>query len=245
MNNQVAIEKMKQLRLYGMAEFHQQNLEAQQYQDYTLDQYIAILLEQECDYRTNKKTYSLIKQAGFSTLANVENINYQSDRNLNRNQFERLVNLDFIIHKENVLFTGATGTGKSYLAQALGMKACLKQFRVIHYNTSKLIEKLKLARIEGNYAKFIEKIDKCDLLILDDFGLSPIDANTRQALMEIVEAKYDKGSIIITSQVPVSQWHQLIGENTIADAILDRLVYSSHRIELGGESMRKNRKLNQ
>ena len=245
MNNQVAIEKMKQLRLYGMAEFHQQNLEAQQYQDYTLDQYIAILLEQEYDYRTNKKTYNLIKQAGFSTLANVENINYQSDRNLNRNQFERLVNLDFIIHKENVLFTGATGTGKSYLAQALGMKACLKQFRVIHYNTSKLIEKLKLARIEGNYTKFIEKIDKCDLLILDDFGLSPIDANTRQALMEIVEAKYDKGSIIITSQVPVSQWHQLIGENTIADAILDRLVYSSHRIELGGESMRKNRKLNQ
>jgi len=245
MNNQVAIEKMKQLRLYGMAEFHQQNLEAQQYQDYTLDQYIAILLEQECDYRTNKKTYNLIKQAGFSAIANVENINYQSDRNLNRNQFERLVNLDFIIHKENVLFTGATGTGKSYLAQALGMKACLKQFRVIHYNTSKLIEKLKLARIEGNYAKFIEKIDKCDLLILDDFGLSPIDANTRQALMEIVEAKYDKGSIIITSQVPVSQWHQLIGENTIADAILDRLVYSSHRIELGGESMRKNRKLNQ
>lgn len=245
MNNQVAIEKMKQLRLYGMAEFHQQNLEAQQYQDYTLDQYIAILLEQEYDYRTNKKTYNLIKQAGFSTLANVENINYQSDRNLNRNQFERLVNLDFIIHKENVLFTGATGTGKSYLAQALGMKACLKQFRVIHYNTSKLIEKLKLARIEGNYTKFIEKIDKCDLLILDDFGLSPIDANTRQALMEIVEAKYDKGSIIITSQVPVSKWHQLIGENTIADAILDRLVYSSHRIELGGESMRKNRKLNQ
>ncbi|MGI0021269.1 MAG: IS21-like element helper ATPase IstB [Nitrososphaeraceae archaeon] len=245
MNNQVAIERMKQLRLYGMAEFHQQNLEAQQYQDYTLDQYIAILLEQEYDYRTNKKTYNLIKQAGFSTLANVENINYQSDRNLNRNQFERLVNLDFITHKENVLFTGATGTGKSYLAQALGMKACLKQLRVIHYNTSKLIEKLKLARIEGNYAKFIEKIDKCDLLILDDFGLSPIDANTRQALMEIVEAKYDKGSIIITSQVPVSQWHQLIGENTIADAILDRLVYSSHRIELGGESMRKNRKLNQ
>jgi len=245
MNNQVAIEKMKQLRLYGMAEFHQQNLEAQQYRDYTLDQYIAILLEQECDYRTNKKTYNLIRQAGFSTLANVENINYQSGRNLNRNQFERLVNLGFIIHKENVLFTGATGTGKSYLAQALGMKACLKQFRVIHYNTSKLIEKLKLARIEGNYAKFIEKIDRCDLLILDDFGLSPIDANTRQALMEIVEAKYDKGSIIITSQVPVCQWHQLIGENTVADAILDRLVYSSHRIELDGESMRKNRKLNQ
>lgn len=187
----------------------------------------------------------MIKQAGFSALANVENINYQSDRNLNRNQFERLVNLDFIIHKENVLFTGATGTGKSYLAQALGMKACLKQFRVIHYNTSKLIEKLKLARIEGNYAKFIEKIEKCNLFILDDFGLSPIDANTRQALMEIVEAKYDKGSIIITSQVPVSQWHQLIGENTIADAILDRLVYCSHRIELGGESMRKNRKFNQ
>jgi DNA replication protein DnaC len=164
-----------------MAEFHQQNLEAQQHQDYTLEQYIAILLEPECDYRTNKKTYNLIKQAGFSTLVNMENINYQSDRNLNRNQFERLVNLDFIIHKENVLFTGATGTGKSYLAQALGMKACLKQFRVIHYNTSKLIEKLKLARIEGNYAKFIEKIDKCDLLILDDFSLSPIDANTRQA----------------------------------------------------------------
>lgn len=245
MNNHVAIEKMKQLKLYGMAEFHQRNLEAHQYQDYTLDQYIALLLEQEYDYRTNKKTYNLIKQAGFSVLANVENINYQSDRNLNRNQFERLINLDFITHKENILFTGATGTGKSYLAQALGMKACLKQFRVIHFNTSKLMEKLKLARIEGTYSKFIERIEKCDLLILDDFGLTPFESNARQALMEIVEAKYDKTSIIITSQVPVSNWHELIGENTIADAVLDRLVYSSHRVTLEGESQRKNRKLNQ
>jgi len=140
-----------------------------------------------------------------------------------------------------VIVTGATGTGKSYLAQALGNQACLMLFKTLFYNTARLMDHLKLARLEGSYTKHLMKIEKTDLLILDDFGLSAFDNQSRQALMDIIESKYDRSSIIIGSQIPISGWHEIIGEGTIADAILDRIVHSSHRIQLKGESLRKNK----
>tara|TARA_R110002167_G_scaffold70337_2_gene198183 strand:- start:2535 stop:3110 length:576 start_codon:yes stop_codon:yes gene_type:complete len=184
---------------------------------------------------------ALIKAAGFKIDASINDIDYTASRNLDRNYFERLATLNFIQNRENIIMTGATGTGKSYLAQALGHQACINMHKTMYFNISKLIERIKISKLEGSYSKFLLKIERTQLLILDDFGLYEFDNTARHALMDIVETKYDKSSIILTSQIPVKMWHKLIGEGTIADAILDRIIYSSHRMELEGESMRKNR----
>ena len=241
MNSQNTIEKMKQMRLKGMAEYHYQTTQNKLHQDYTTDQYIALLVEMEWESRQNRKMDTLIKAAKFKVSASINDIDYSSSRNLDRNYFERLASLNFIKNKENIIITGATGTGKSYLAQALGHQSCINTHRTMYFNISKLMEQIKINKLEGSYTKFLDKIAKTELLILDDFGLYEFDNTARHALMDIVETKYDKSSIIITSQIPVKMWHELIGEGTIADAILDRIIYSSHRIELEGESMRKNR----
>jgi DNA replication protein DnaC len=144
---------------------------------------------------------------------------------------------------KNVLITGSTGAGKSYIATALGYQACIEGYRVQYFNTTKLFSKLKLAKADGSYLKELAKIARQHLIILDDFGLQPLDNQNRIALLEIIEDRHNRGSMIVTSQVPVQAWYDIIGEKTIADAILDRLIHQSHRLELAGESMRKKRNL--
>lgn len=241
MNNQSTIEKMKQMRLYAMAENHYNSTQNNLHRDYTLDQYLALLIDQEWEYRYNKRIQNLITTASFRYPASVQDVDYSANRSLDKNTFERLALLDFIKRGENVIITGATGTGKSYLAQALGHNACTCQYKTIYYNFARLIDQIKLSKLEGTYMKLLNKLEKCDLLILDDFGLNAFDDHARNALMDIVELKYDKSSLIIAAQIPVKNWHETIGEGTIADAILDRLVHASHRIELTGESLRKNK----
>ncbi|NJO02900.1 MAG: ATP-binding protein [Bacteroidia bacterium] len=239
MNNQNTIEKMRQMRLTGMADLHYNNLQSANYQDYTIDQYLALLIDQEWEFRQERKINGLVAKANFKYQASIRDIDYTHPRNLDRNLFERLTSLDFIKRKENIIITGPTGSGKSYLAQALAMHACWMLYKTIYFNMARLMDQVKLAKLQGDYLKFLKKIQNSELLILDDFGLTSIDQVQRQALLDIVEYKYDTASIIFTSQIPVKDWHGLIGEDTIADAILDRIVYSSHRIELNGESMRK------
>jgi DNA replication protein DnaC len=241
MNNQTTIEKMKQMRLYSMAETYYNSMQNNMHQDYTVDQYLALLVDQEWECRYNKRIQNLITTAGFRYPATVQDVDYTASRSLDRNTFERLALLDFIKRGENVIFTGATGTGKSYLAQALGHHACTMQYKTMYYNFARLIDQVKLSKLEGTYLKLLNKIEKTDLLIIDDFGLTSFDDHARNALMDIVEMKYDKSSIIIAAQIPVKCWHETIGEGTIADAILDRMVHASHRVELTGESMRKNK----
>ncbi|MDM8162228.1 IS21-like element helper ATPase IstB [Labilibaculum sp. K2S] len=241
MNHQTSIEKMKQMRLTAMAETYYNSLQTGMYKDYTIDQFIALLVDQEWEHRHNKKIANLIASAKFRDQTTVEDIDYTASRSLDRNVLERLTSLDFLKRKENLIITGLTGTGKSYIAQALGHRACLMQHKTLYYNTTRLMDDVRLARTEGTYIKLLVRIEKADLLILDDFGLNSFDPTVRTTLMDIVESKYDKTSIIIATQIPVKCWHELIGEGTIADAILDRLVHSSHRIELSGESMRKNK----
>lgn len=241
MNNQSTIEKMKQLRLHAMAENYHNSVQNNLHRDYTLDQYLAMLIDQEWESRYNKRIQNLITTAGFRYPASVQDIDYTANRSLDKNTFERLALLDFIKRGENIIITGATGTGKSYLAQALGHNACTRQCKTMYYNFARLIDQIKLSKLEGTYMKLLNKLEKCDLLILDDFGLSAFDDHARNALMDIVELKYDKTSLIIAAQIPVKNWHETIGEGTIADAILDRLVHASHRIELTGESLRKNK----
>ena len=239
MNNNATIEKMKQMRLSGMAEAYYNNIQSANYHDYTIDQYIAMLVDYEWEYRMERKIKGLVSRANFKQQSLLRDVDYSHPRNLDRNLFERLASLDFIKRNENVIFTGPTGCGKSHLAQALGMHACNMVYKTLYFNMARLMDQIKLTKLQGDYLTFLKKIQNAQLLILDDFGLTALDQMQRQALLDIVEHKYDSASIIFTSQVPVKDWHGLIGEDTIADAILDRIVYSSHRIELDGESMRK------
>lgn len=243
MNVNQTIEKMQQMRLRGMSDIYRRSISENLYQNYSTDEYVGLLVDTEYEYRYNRKIHNLIKTANFRVSASSNDIDYTSKRGLDRNMFDRLLSLEFIKQSENIIITGPTGVGKSYLAQCIGMTACKQTIRTRYYNFHQLCEELKLARLEGNYLKTIKKLGTIPLIILDDFGLHSFDQFSRETLLTIIEDHYDKGSLIFTSQLPVSTWHQTIGEGTIADAILDRVIYSSHRIELDGESLRKKKEL--
>jgi DNA replication protein DnaC len=241
MNQQKTIEKMKQLRLFGMATLYHQSLSAHLYQEYTVDQFTALLIDQEWEDRQNRRIKSLIKQANFRMSVSTHDIDYSTSRNLDKNQFERLLGLHFLGQAENIIFTGPTGVGKSYLAQAIGVAACQMLHKVEYYNMARLMEQVKIAKLDGSYLKLLKRLQKTQLLLLDDFGITSFDQYARQALMDILEDRYGKDSTIVVSQIPVAQWHGCIGEGTIADAILDRLVHAAHRVSLDGDSLRKKR----
>ena len=238
--NKTTEEKMRQLRLFGMLRAFQTSKESSSIR-YTPDELLSYLIEAEWDDKQNRKIHRLLKIARFRYTASTEEIFFDSDRNIDKNQLIRFSNCDFIKNKESILLTGSTGVGKSYIASALGHQACNLGYRVLYFNINKLFSKLKILKADGSYLKEIARIERQDLIILDDFGLKPLDHNNRDALMEIIEDRHSKRSTIIASQLPVHQWHEIIGENTIADAILDRVVHSSHRIVLKGESLRKKK----
>ncbi len=237
--NQQTLEKLHQLRLFGMAELHQQHLQNNQYQQLSPDEYLALLTEHEWEERQARRVKGLFKLARFRQKASIAEVDFTSSRNLDKNMFTRLSSLDFMKRSENIIITGASGTGKSYLAQALGHQACLLQKKVQYHITAHLLDHLQLTKLDGTYRKTLAKINHQALLILDDFGLQSFNKSGRESLMDIIEGRHTSCSTIIASQLPVSTWHELIGEHTIADAILDRIVNSSHRIDLKGESLRK------
>lgn len=239
--NQATLSKMKLMSLHGMYNAFKTAIETGKTDHYTLDQFIAQLIETEWDERQNRKIERNIRNASFRYKASLEKIDYNEDRNLDRNKLMRIAQGDYIHQGQDLLITGSTGVGKSYLATALGYQACIDGYRVKYYNTTRLLAKLKMAKSDGTYLKEIAKIERQQLIILDDFGLQAMDNQNRIAFLEIIEDRHGKGSTIITSQLPVSQWYDIIGEKTIADATMDRLVHHAHRFELQGESMRKKR----
>tara|TARA_R110000751_G_C13771010_1_gene480135 strand:- start:91 stop:798 length:708 start_codon:yes stop_codon:yes gene_type:complete len=232
---------MKQLRLHGMLRAFNTSLSSQSI-DYTNDELIAYLIQSEWDDRHNRKIERLTRSARFRYSALMENIDYDPSRKINKNQIQRFANCDFVAQNDNILITGSTGAGKSYMASAIGHQACSLGYKVLYFNTTKLFTMLKTSKADGSYARQIDRIEKQDLLILDDFGLKGLDNINRHSFMEIIEDRHGKKSTIIASQLPVEAWHDIIGEQTIADAILDRLVHTAHRIDIKGESMRKKLK---
>lgn len=243
--NENTLEKMRKMKFYGMFRAFKTSFESGTQESFTADEITSHLIQAEWDDRQNRSIEQRIKNAKFRYRATVEEINYNNDRNVEKNQVMRFTDCSFIKKNENILITGSTGIGKSYIASALGYQACSLGFKVAYHNVPKLFASLKMAKADGSYMREVAKIERQQLLILDDFGIQPFDAQSRAALMEIVEDRHGKGSIIITSQVPVNKWYEIIGEKTIADAILDRIVHESHRLELTGESLRKKQKLNE
>lgn len=237
--NAQTIDHMKNMKLTGMLRAFQSSFKNGTLSELTSDELVAMLLQSEWDERQNRSVQRYINNAHFRYKANLEQISYSKARNLDKNVVQRLADCSFIAAAENILITGSTGCGKSYLASALGHEACNNGYRVAYASTARLFTKLKMAKADGSYIKELAKLERQHLFILDDFGLQPLDAQSRNALMEIVEDRHGKSSTIITSQLPVRGWHEVIGDQTIADAILDRLVHNAHRIELKGESMRK------
>jgi len=242
--NTTTLDKMRQLKFFGMLRAFQTSLSNEKLNELTPDELISFLIESEWDDRHNRAIQRLIKNAGFKYKASLEDLNYDNNRNLNKNQILRFGECDFIKKCENILITGSTGIGKSYLASAIGHHACMLGFRVVYINTSKLFAKMKIAKADGSYLREMARMERQDLLILDDFGLQPLDNQNRLTLLELIEDRNEKGSVIITAQIPVSHWHEIIGESTVADAILDRIVHNAQRVELKGESLRKIMKAN-
>ncbi len=230
---------MKQMKLHGMARAFQTSLENGNGERLTPDEMVEFLVNSEWDDRCNRRTERRIRSARFRYKANLEDVHFDIERNLDKNQLRRFAECTFIDRSENILVTGSTGIGKSYIASALGNQACMLGYKVFYANTAKLLSLLKVARVDGSFMREIAKIEKQDLLILDDFGIQPFDNQSRSTLLDIIEDRHGKRSTIITSQLPVAQWHDVIGEQTIADAVLDRIVHNAHRIELMGESLRK------
>lgn len=233
--------QLKQLRLHGMSRSWQALMETRKHHELSFTEGMEMLIQAEQDEKGNKRFERLNKNAHFRYQASVQELNMDASRGLDKSLMTTLATGEYIPKGEAILISGATGTGKSFLASALGHHACSQGYKVTYFNLQKLLLKTKMSRIDGTIYKFFEKLSKTDLLILDDFGLTHLEQQQRLDFMEIIEDRHASAATIIASQLPVANWYDVIGEETIADAILDRMVHTSYRIELKGESLRKKR----
>jgi len=238
-NNQATLRKLEQMKLYGMVRAFTSTMETGVRNQFTADELVSHLVDAEWDDRHNRKLARLLKGARFRYSASFEEIDFTLSRNIDKNQLLRLSSCQWVESHQDCILVGPTGTGKSFIASALGHQACMYGFKVGYYPSSKLFAHLKLSRADGSYLKELTKIQKLDVIIIDDFGLEPLDAQNRLTLLEILEDRHGRRSSVFVSQLPISSWHEIIGDPTIADAICDRIIHNAHRIELKGDSVRK------
>jgi len=235
-----SLQQLRQLRLTGLADaleiqFSQPNT----YEDLSFVERIGLAVQQEVTYRNDKRLQRLLKAARFKVAARLEDIDYHHPRGLKQSTVAGLQSNDWIKRHQNIVITGSTGCGKTYLACALGHHACHQGYGVRYYRATRLFEQLTIAHGDGSYLKLLAQIAKTDLLIIDDWGLEPLTQSQKNDLLEIMEDRHNSKSTIFTSQLPITKWHGFIAEPTLADAILDRLLHNAHKLNLKGESMRK------
>jgi DNA replication protein DnaC len=243
MNQQSTLEQLQELKLSGMAKRYEAIMKQPVHQQPEPHEIIALLTEAEASYRIYQRTQLYLRLAKLRYSATVEQINCTPGRGITKEVLATLSDGTFIEKSENLLITGATGCGKSYLSCAMGRNACLLGHRTLYYSMNRFIEALAAARLDGTYIRWLNIIAKTPLLIIDDFGLQPLNHDMRLTMLQILEDRFAKGATIVTSQLPVNKWYEYINEPTLADAICDRLTANAHKIELKGESLRKKKNL--
>lgn len=235
------LDQLHALGLYGMAKAFVEISGSDEANGLSHHEWLGLLLDREVSWRRDKRLSARLRAARLRQQASIEDVDYRSPRGLDRAVFQKLADGAWIDAHDNLAVVGPSGVGKSWLACAIGHKACRDNRSVLYHRWPKLCEDLALARGDGRHPRMLKSLGRADLLILDDWGLEPLDASARHDLLEILEERYGRRSTIVTSQLPVDCWHQTIGDPTYADAILDRLVHNAHRIELTGESLRRAR----
>jgi len=233
------LEKLQELRLNGMHNAYREQLEGTNYQSLTFDERIGFIVEREHTERHNRRLQTRLRKAKLRLNATFEDIDYRARRGLDKSTMLSLAACEWIRQHHNILITGPTGAGKTYLACAFGHKACREGFTVQYHRASRLFRELSVAKADGRYPKLMNALAKTELLILDDWATAVLTDENRRDLFEIVEDRYERRSTLIAAQIPLDHWHEIIGDPTLADAILDRLIHNAHKITLKGESMRK------
>lgn len=239
MLTQPLFEQLKELHCHGMIEALQEQMQQADIHQLSFDERLSLIIERECITRENRKLVTRLRQAKLKANACLEDIDYTVSRGVSRVVIKQLADCSWLGRKQNLLITGPTGTGKTWLACALANQACRRNFTARYLRLPRLFQALEVAKGDGSYPKLLASLEKIQLLILDDWGLTPMDDVQRRDLLEILDDRHNQSSTIVTSQLPVKLWHEAIGDMTLGDAILDRLVHNSHRIDMKGESMRK------
>lgn len=234
---------MCQMRLSAMANSLKTRTNTPEHASLTHEEFVGLIVDDEWLSRENKRLKARLKTAKFKISALPEQIDYQTRRGLNKALMLELATLKWTVNRQNIVLTGPTGVGKSFVAQALGHQACLKGFGAHYVRLSKLLNELFVARADGSYNRLLGRLIKFDVLIIDDWGLTPLKEQEAQDLLDVIEERYEIKSTIVTSQLPIKNWHEFINNQTLADAILDRVVHNAYKIDLKGESMRKQKEL--
>ena len=241
MLTQPLVDQLKLLRCSGMAEALREQLNTKEYSSLAFEERLGFIIERELLLREQRSITGKLRHAKLREQACIEDLDYEASRGLSKVQMNQLALCQWISKKENVLITGPTGTGKTYLACALAHKACRMKFGARYIRLPKLFQTIDIAKADGSYVKLLEHIAKIPLLVLDDWGVAPMTDTNRRDFLELIDDRYQRASTLITSQLPVALWHESIGDATLGDAILDRLIHNTHRIQLTGDSMRKNK----
>jgi len=235
------IQKMQAMKLHGMVEALEEQRKSAAMGDMSFEDRLAMLVERQWLWKENRAFSTRLRFAKLRQPACLEDIDYRHKRGLQRSIMEHLTGCDWIQHAQNCLITGPTGVGKSYLACALAQKACRDGYRTLYFYAPKLFRELNACQADGSFSSLLKKLAKTQLLVIDDWGLEKASPHQYRDFLEILDDRQCRAATLITSQFPPDRWHELIGDATVADAILDRLVHSAHRIELDGDSMRKHR----